>query len=181
MNPGSNASDPPPIRTRGRRPAAPRGLRLLGWGALLAVYLGLAGRASATELLTGIVVASLVAAWSAAIRYYSKQRFVPTATHTLHWGRALLAVLPAIPRVGARLGRIALLGEPVGRHLIGRVVARGFDSGSSGAPDRARRASALLIASIGPESYVLRFSGRQRVLLHTFGVADPKVDRQWLS
>jgi hypothetical protein len=171
-------------------------LRSLGVGGLLASYLALAGEVSGSELLTGVLVAVLVAGWSAAIRHCSHARFAPTRAHLAHWGRGLAAVPPAALRIGARLLRIALCGAPGGAARAGRVLSRGFDFGyPRGAQARARRATALLIGSIGPESYVLRLAavpharsrraargreGQSYALLHSLGPAGQAIDREWL-
>lgn len=151
-------------------------LRLLAWGCTFGLYLALTGTARESELITAALVASLATFWSAAIRDHSGVHFLPSTAHMRCWARAVAGLVPAIGRVALVLLRVAALGGSPWR-----AARWTFDYGSPRDPsDRARRASALLSASLGPEAYVVRLpAGRRRALAHTLRPrASP--DRRWL-
>jgi hypothetical protein len=150
----------------------------LAWLGLLALYLLLAGETGIHEVATGIVVASVMTAWAGRIRAEAKRHFRFSRAHLAPWGRALAGLGPATLRTGAALAR-AILG---GTHP-GRAHRRPFRRGPEDEPaERARRAGAVLLASLAPDSFVLRADpGRDEVLLHALGEAPPPADPRWLA
>ncbi|AWN53554.1 hypothetical protein [Methylobacterium sp. 17Sr1-1] len=150
----------------------------LAWLGTLALYLLLAGEASTHEIATGIVVASLVTAWAGRIRTGAKRHFRFSRAHLAPWGRALWGLGPATLRTGAALTRVIL----VGTHL-GHAHRRPFRRGPEDEPaERARRAGALLLASLAPDSFVLRADpGRDEALIHALGETPPPADPLWLA
>ncbi|KMO39462.1 hypothetical protein VQ02_10030 [Methylobacterium variabile] len=150
----------------------------LTWLGTLALYLLLAGEAGSHEVATGIVVASLMTAWAWRIRTAAKRHFRVSCAHLAPWGRALAGLGPATLRTGAVLARAILVGTHPG-HAHRRPFRRGPEDEPA---ERARRAGAVLLASLAPDSFVLRADpGRDEVLIHALGETPPPADPRWLA
>lgn len=168
----------------GVRPWTTTGLRstmlrsTLAWLGTLAVYLLLAGGAGIHEVATGIGVASLTTAWAGRIRTHATRHFRFSRVHFAPWGRALAGLGSATLRTGVALVRAILVGTHPG-HAHRRPFRRGPEDEPA---ERARRAGAVLLASLAPDSFVLRADpGRDEALIHAFGETPPPADPQWLA
>jgi hypothetical protein len=142
------------------------------------LYLVLAGSVGRAELLTGAAVTALVSLSGFAVRRCSPYRFLATPEHLGRWLRALFEVLPASGAVAWQLLRVLLGAKPASR---ARVCA--FDYGPvENACERARRAGALVSASLAPSRFVVRLrADRGQALLHELASGDREPDRRWLS
>ena len=150
----------------------------LAWLGTLALYLLLAGEAGTHEVATGIVVASLMSAWAGRIRTDATRHFCFSCAHLAPWGRALASLAPATLRTGSVLVRAILVGNHPG-HAHRCPFRRGPEDEPA---ERARRAGAVLLASLAPDSFVLRADpGRDEVLIHALGETPPPTDPRWLA
>ncbi|TNC12697.1 hypothetical protein FF100_13580 [Methylobacterium terricola] len=150
----------------------------LAWLGTLALYLLLAGAAGTHEVATGIVVAGLTTAWAGRIRTEAKRHFRFSRTHLAPWSRALAGLGSATLRTGAALARAVLVGSHPG-HAHRRPFRRGPEDEPA---ERARRAGAVLLASLAPDSFVLRADpGRDEALIHALGESPPPADPRWLA
>ncbi|TGE02309.1 hypothetical protein [Methylobacterium nonmethylotrophicum] len=159
-------------------------LRLpLVWLGTLALYLLLAGGAGLHEAATGAVVAGLLAAWDWRIRARAERRFAVSRAHLAPWGRALAGLVPATLRTGVALARAIPEGGHSGSRHPGHAHRRPFRRGPEDEPgERGRRAGAVLLASLAPDSFVLRADpGRDEVLIHALGRESPPADPRWLA
>jgi len=145
---------------------------------LFGAYLLFAGSASASELLTSAALAILATAWSMALRHVSGARFRFSRAHLRPWARAWLDVPAATWKTGLALVRALVRREPAGR-----ADTAPFRSGASDDPvERARRATAVLAASLAPASYVVRAEpGGSTALMHGITDRPPGADREWLA
>lgn len=92
--------------------------------------------------------------------------------------KAIRGLLPALLRTAAVLVKAAVPGGSPGR-AIEPVFLRGAEDDPG---DRARRASAVLIASFAPDSFVVRApEDEDRVLMHTILSTDSPRDPRWLT
>jgi hypothetical protein len=150
---------------------------IIAWCLAFAGYLLFAGQFSRHELATAAVLASAVTLWTFLIRRCAPRRFALSWKHLFVWLHAIGAVAPATLRVGAVLARAALLGGSPGR-----TASAGFLRGAEDDErDRARRATAVLAASLAPDSFVVRAQPRHDdVLLHTLLPPRPR-DTRWLT
>lgn len=149
----------------------------LGWCAAFGLYLLFAGQPSGSELGAGAVLATLATGWSVLVRRCGSGSF---RGRRAHW-RPLLAglrkLLPATLRTGLVLARVATRGGSPGRPML-QPFARGDRDDPR---DRARRATALLVASLAPDSFVLRAAPeRSEVLLHAIVPPGGDPDPRWL-
>ncbi|MGH8111801.1 MAG: hypothetical protein ACREPF_07910 [Rhodanobacteraceae bacterium] len=149
------------------------------WGAACGGYLLYAGQVkSRDELITAAVLASAASVWAWALRRCGRQRFAMSLAHAREWVKAAVALGPAIAKTFPIFVRAALLGRAPGP-LFEVPFERGPEDG---ARDAARRASALLIASLGPDNFVVRAPcGRDRVLMHAIVRENPSRDPRWLN
>lgn len=149
------------------------------WCAACGGYLLFAGVVnSRTELITAAVLASAAWLWAAALRRCARQAFRLAPAHALEWAKAVVAVGPALARTVPVFAHAAVTGRAPGR-LAEIPFERGHEAG---ARDAARRASALLVASLGPDNYVVRMPPkRARVLLHVILPDSDKRDPRWLN
>ncbi|MBD8907784.1 Na+/H+ antiporter subunit E [Methylorubrum zatmanii] len=147
------------------------------WLGLLALFLLLAGQIGWHEAVTGAVVAGLATAWAVRIRRHAARRFACSPGTMRHAGRALAGLVPAT----ARTGRVLLRAAITGAHP-GHAARRGFPRGQEDHPAEAgRRACAVLLASLAPDSFVLRADpGRDEALIHALGRPGPASDSRWL-
>ncbi|GJE79785.1 Na+/H+ antiporter subunit E [Methylorubrum thiocyanatum] len=148
------------------------------WLGLFALYLGLAGQAGLHEAVTGAVVAALATAWACRVRRHAQRRFAWPAGALRHGGRTFAGLVPATARTGRVLLRAALTGfHP------GHALRRPFRRGPADDPAEAgRRACAVLLASLSPDSFVLRADpGRDEALVHALGASGPASDPRWLA
>ena len=113
---------------------------VLAWVALWALYLGLAGSVSGSELLTGAIVAGACTGWAVLLRHCSPHRFVASRAHFAPWSRSLRQLFPQAFATGAVLARAIWRGGP-----LGTLRTQAFLPGVGARPEtRARRATALL-------------------------------------
>lgn len=153
--------------------------RCTTWCAACGGYLLFAGVAnSRNELITAAVLATGAAAWAWAIRRCGNLRFALTPRHAVEWAKAVVSLGPALARTFPIFVEGALLGRS-----RGRVLEIPFRRGKEdGARDAARRASAVLIASFGPDNFVVRAPvERDRVLMHAILPQNASRDPEWLN
>ncbi|MGH8115690.1 MAG: hypothetical protein ACREP0_02725 [Rhodanobacteraceae bacterium] len=149
------------------------------WCAVCGGYLLFAGQVqSRNELITAAVLASGAWVWAAALRRCAHQRFKLSPTHALEWAKAVGALIPALARTFPIFATAALFGR-----APGRVLEISFTRGrEGGAKDAAQRASALLIASLGPDNYVVRMPPKKDcVLMHAILPENAARDPRWLN
>lgn len=147
------------------------------WCAAAALYLLLAGSATPSELGAAVAVAVAATLWAWGTRRAAPRLFAGTPGHSRAWGRAARGLGPATWRTGAVLVRVAIAGGSPAR-----VRATAFVRGPEDDPaTRGRRATALLAASLAPDTYVLRAApGRAEVLLHAIVDTSADTDPRWL-
>jgi hypothetical protein len=150
----------------------------LAWCFAFGDYLLFTGTVSGHELATAAVLASGATAWALAITHCSACRFAFTRAQAIAWAKAIRALVPALLRTSVVLAKAAVLGSSPGR-----AIESVFLRGAEGDPDdRARRASAVLIASFAPDSFVVRAPvNEDRVLMHTILQSDAPRDSRWLT
>ncbi|HEY7929581.1 MAG TPA: hypothetical protein VID71_06195 [Steroidobacteraceae bacterium] len=95
---------------------------VLAWVALWALYLGLAGSVSDSELLTGAIVAGACTGWAVLLRHCSPHRFVASRAHFAPWSRSLRQLFPQAFATGAVLAAALLRTRPT--QPLARVAAR---------------------------------------------------------
>lgn len=149
------------------------------WCAACGGYLLFAGQVkSPHELVTAMILASAAWYWAFAIRRCGHQRFAMSPSHAREWAKAVAALGPAVARTFPIFAKAALLGGSPGRLLEIRF-RRGREDDAS---DSARRASAVLIASLGPDNFVVRAPpGKDRVLMHAITPENTLRDPRWLN
>lgn len=149
----------------------------LSWCAAFGLYLLFAGQLSGSELGSAALLATFAVGWSMLVRRCGEGRFRGWRTHGRPVLRGLGHLAPATLRSGAALLRVAVRGGSPGRPM-----AVPFARGDRDDPaDRARQATAVLVASLAPDSFVVRADHRGRdVLLH--GIVGPTADPdpRWL-
>jgi hypothetical protein len=149
-------------------------LTIVGYAAL---YLLLAGTLSVSEGATAVLVGILAGLWTLAIRHQCQNRFgVP---------RGLLRASASAVRLllhGTWRATGILLSAAFGAEVRGRPLRVEFHPGvRSSAPERTRRALALLGASVAPDSYVVRLAHGREALLHSIGSPGARArDPLWL-
>lgn len=149
---------------------------IVAWCLAFAGYLLFAGQFSVHELGVAAALACGATAWTWAIRSCAPRHFVFSWRHLHVWLCAIGAAAPATWRIFGVLARVAVFGGSPGREDIAR-----FMRGAEGDPhERARRASAVLAASLAPDSFVVRAEpGHDEVLIHT--LLPPRArDPRWL-
>lgn len=153
--------------------------RCATWCAACGGYLLFAGAVdSPHELMTAAVLATAATAWAWAIRRCSDLRFAFSPAHAIAWAKAFAALVPAL----AKTFSVFLAGALFGRSR-GQLTEVSFQRGDEGgAPDAARRASALLIASFGPDNFVVRAPpGEDCVLMHAILPENAGRGPRWLE
>jgi hypothetical protein len=150
---------------------------IIAWCLAFAGYLLFAGKSSAHELATAAVLASGAPFWTLLIRRCAPRHFALSSHHVSVWLHAIGSAGPATLRMLGVLARVALLGGSPGRENIVRFL-RGAEDDPH---DCARRANAVLAASLAPDSFVVRVQPRHDcVLLHT--MLPPRArDARWLT
>ncbi|HET7570248.1 MAG TPA: hypothetical protein VFK96_06645 [Gammaproteobacteria bacterium] len=148
------------------------------WCSAYAGYLLFAGTISSHELGTSAGLAVGAVTWSFMIVHCSPRRFAMTPAHAVAWLKAIGSLVPSLGRTLMLFARIAVLGGSPGRALELPFV-RGADDDPEAC---ARRASALLIASLAPDSFAVRAPpDKDRVLIHTILQTDATRDPRWLT
>jgi len=148
------------------------------WLGGFALYLTLAGHMGSHEIWTGAAVASLTTLWTWRLHARVPRHFMISRAHLAPWLRGLARLLPATLRTGTALLRAV---GPT-RHP-GHAHRWIFQQGHEDDPvARGRRASAVMLASLAPDNFVLRTDpGNGEVLIHALGEAVPQPDPQWLA
>ncbi|HEY9111322.1 MAG TPA: hypothetical protein VIM92_06075 [Rhodanobacteraceae bacterium] len=150
---------------------------MTAWCIAFAGYLLFAGSASGTELVTSTVLACATSAWMLVIRRCARRRFAFSIAHIGVWLKTLGTAVPASARVWVVFVRTAACGGSPGRE-----VDAAFLRGDGNDPRQgARRATAVLTASLAPDRFVLRAEPhRERVLIHT--ILPPRAySPRWLT
>lgn len=148
------------------------------WCFAFAGYLLFAGTMSSHELATSAVLAAGAVAWAFTILRCSPRRYAMTVAHAIAWLKAIGGVFPALARTLMVLVKTAAIGGSPGR-APELPFLRGADDDPE---DRARRAAAVLIASLAPDNFVVRVPlHKDRVLMHTIVRADAARDPRWLT
>ncbi len=150
---------------------------IVAWCLAFAGYLLFAGQFSGHELATAAVLASGATTWTFVIRRCASRRFAFSWRHAFVWLRAIGSAAPATLRVFGVLARVAMFGGSPGS-----AESVTFLRGGEGDPcDRARRANAVLTASLAPDSFVVRAQPRHdEALIHTILPPRPR-DPRWLQ
>lgn len=130
------------------------------------------------ELVTAGVVATAATVWAWAIRRCGHLRFAFSPAHASEWAKAVASLGPAIVKTFPVFVGGALLGRSRGR-LFEISFRRGAEGGVH---DAARRASAVLIASLGPDNFVVRAPPKRGcVLMHAILPGNAARDPGWLN
>ena len=148
-------------------------------GTAFATYLLFAGSLSLSEVATGAVLAILLATWVRLAAGVYRRPFAFSAAHARVWARACGEVPgQTLITAGALAATILRGGEN-----RGRADERPFRLGPANDPqERARRASAVLAASLAPASYVVDAGpDRDVALLHGIGRTPAPKDAEWLA
>ncbi len=135
------------------------------------LYLLFAGQVSTSELATGAGVAVAAAGWTLAARAGHGRWLAVGADHLAPWGRALAELPWATLRTAG-----ALVAALFGR--APQSEAAPFVHGpADAAADNGRRATAVLAASLAPDSFVVRTpQGEDRALIHRIVPATKAVE-----
>lgn len=151
---------------------------ILIWCVTFVMYLLFAGTISTNELVTAVILASLATGWAVLIRASSPRRFAYSREFLPPIARACASLLPATARIGALLFRIAAVGGTPGRsHLTDFHYGRRNDP-----MQRARRAVAVLLASLAPDRFVIDIDrSRRQVFIHNLSRRDHAPDSRWLE
>jgi hypothetical protein len=178
------------------------------WFAAFPIYLVLAGKASWHEIATGALLAAIAAVWSWRIRRTSQRRLSFTSEFLRPLGRGLLQLFRGVPATCGLFLRVAFWGDHAGRARVyefdrcGACSSEGGPAGtraqqaapmpdpSAGRPhdealqdaiNRARRAVAVLLASCGPDRFVVNIAhDSETVLIHEIISGRQEPDPQWL-
>ena len=153
--------------------------RCTTWIAACGGYLLFAGVVnSRNELITAAVLATGAAAWAFAIWRCGNLRFALSPAPAVEGAKAVVSLGPAIAKTFPIFVEGALLGRSRGR-LLEISFRRGREDDAS---DAARRASAVLIASFGPDNFVVRAPPKKdRVLMHAILPENALRDPEWLN
>ncbi|HET8551950.1 MAG TPA: hypothetical protein VFM97_05690 [Gammaproteobacteria bacterium] len=148
------------------------------WCSAYAGYMLFAGTVSSHELATSAGLAVGAVTWSFMILHCSPRRFAMTPAHALAWLKAIGNLVPALGRTLILFAKAAVLGGSPGRAFELPFLRGGEDDPEN----RARRASAVLIASLAPDSFAVRAPPhKDRVLVHTIVSGDASRDPRWLT
>ena len=129
------------------------------------------------ELITGAVLALAVAGWAVALRACCSARLAVNTDHIRRWLQAIVGLAGATIRTGgALLAVIAKRASP-------RTDVSSFVHGPADEPGaNGRRATAVLAASLAPDSFVVRTpADENRVLIHRLAPAQRTPDPLWLA
>lgn len=130
------------------------------------------------ELITVGLVATSATVWAWAIHRCGHLRFGFSPAHAVEWAKAAISLGPAVVKTFPLFVEGALLGRSRGR-LLEIAFRRGAEDSAS---DAARRASAVLIASLGPDNFVVRAPPEKDcVLTHAILPANASRDPRWLN
>ena len=148
------------------------------WIGGFALYLMFAGQLGAHEIGTGALVAGLTGLWARRVQAHGPRRFIVARAHAAPWSRAVAGLPRATLATGAALIRALGAGDHPGL-----AQSWTFQPGARDDPaERARRASAVMLASLAPDGFVLRAEpGEGRVLIHRLGKEAPQPDPRWLG
>ncbi|HET7587606.1 MAG TPA: hypothetical protein VFL45_05950 [Gammaproteobacteria bacterium] len=148
------------------------------WCSAFAGYLLFAGTVSSHELATSAALAAGAVAWSLSILHCSSRRYALTPAHAVAWLKATAGLVAALGSTLLVFIKAAALGTSPGRALE-LPFLRGAEDDPE---DRARRATAVLIASLAPDNFVVRAPPhKDRVLVHTIVPGDATRDSRWLT
>ncbi len=141
------------------------------------LYLVFAGQVSTNELITGAVLALALSGWALALRACCGARLAVGPDHIRPWLRAIVGLTGATIRTGG-----ALLAA-IFRRASPRTDVSTFVHGPASEPRaNARRATAVLTASLAPDSFVVRTpADENRVLIHRLAPARRTPDPLWLA
>ena len=151
---------------------------ITAWLVAFAGYLLFAGSLSASECMTSAVLACAAVAWMLMVRRCARWRFAFSIAHVRVWLKALGAIVPASVRVLGVLARTAVCGGSPGR-AVDMPFLRG---GEDDPRQRARRATAVLTASLAPDRFVVRAEPQhERMLIHAIVSSPAARDPRWLT
>jgi len=146
------------------------------WCVLFALYLLFAGTIDATEIGTGLVVATLATAFMQFVRV-GRQRDLQLLPPIRVLWRPVLGVLTDSVRVGGVLLRVVWR-RPDGQ--VGTIARQPFRQGGQTAGDAGRRGMMTLSASLAPNGYVLHIpDGENVVLMHRLASVPLNHDHEW--
>ncbi|MBV8972858.1 MAG: Na+/H+ antiporter subunit E [Sphingomonadaceae bacterium] len=139
-------------------------------------YLLFVGQVSKSELWTGGGLALAVAGWTIAARACHARMLGIGADHLRPW----LLALAGLPWATLRTAGV-LVAALFGRQGPGATVSPFVHGPADAAGDNGRRATAVLAASLAPDSFVVRTpQGEDKVLVHRL-VAGNAPDPRWLT
>jgi hypothetical protein len=142
----------------------------------VSLYLAFAGTFGISELAMAVCCGILAVMWSCLVRRHSQRRF--------RFTRALYDFAAQTPRLlltgTSRTTGVLLKVVILGTHRAGRALKVEFDPGRrDSGRDRSRRVLAVLIASLAPDSFVVRLDRGRTALLHSIvapqSVRDPRL------
>jgi multisubunit Na+/H+ antiporter MnhE subunit len=136
-------------------------LWLLGWAASAALWMVLTDSVRIAELVAGAAVAALAATATEVVR---RQRVTEQALRPRLWLRLPRALVRAVPDVG-RLTRAAFLQLVQRKPVRGRTIAMLTQIAGDEPDARARRAAAIGLGSIAPNSIVVGVDPDSGVML----------------
>ena len=147
------------------------------WLGGTATYLVLAGQISVDEVVAGIVLGGLGAAWHAVVCRCSRHSF----TFERHASVAMLQSIGGLPGAILRVG--LRLGTAIVRDVQGHTLEQPFHRGRlDDTRDAARRATVVLATSLAPDSYVLRLPvDEETILIHAITQSFPGTDPRWAA
>lgn len=148
------------------------------WCSASALYLLFAGTVSAHESAVAILLGALATPWAWLIRHRARRNFEAFQAHAGPWLHTLRGLNSATLRTAGVLSRVALAGGSPGRTTRATFLRDREDAPRA----RSRRASAVLLASMAPDRFVLRERpGRDTVLMHELVAGEALPDPQWLA
>lgn len=146
------------------------------WCVLFALYLLFAGTIDATEIGTGVVVATLATAFMQFV-HVGRQRDLQLLPPIRVLWRPVLGLVTDSVRVSGMLFRV-LWRRP--SEQAGTVVRQPFRQGGETARDAGRRGMMTLSASLAPNGYVLHIpDGENVVLMHRLAPVPLSRDHEW--
>lgn len=130
------------------------------------------------ELATAAALAGAAWYWACMLRRCGHRHFAMSPVHAREWVKAVAALGPAIAGTFPLFAKAAWSGRSPGRLLKVRFRRGREDS----ACDGARRASAVLVASLGPDNFVVCAPpDKDLALMHAILPENASRDACWLN
>lgn len=145
-------------------------------GAFL-IALAFLGSVSGQTLGAAALLALASAAWAVRVGREPARGFAFSRAHLRPWARTVAGLPGKVARTGVALGRVVIAGGSPGRALTTPFCAGAADDPA----DRARRATAVLAASLAPDSFVVRANRGTTAHIHVITRDPPPSDPDWLA